>query len=163
MPIRWSRIVETKVGAAPWTDLQVQVHAHSHGHTVTAFEDCVSFHLLSIFSNYAVEQQEYYINHLIKKPCKILIRKFVNCIKKLNNYVPVLPGLINSLQGVNLKRVEAQDEPKLAQLLLQLVPQAHQDQYSLIKGLIPLNVHSLLDTLETINNMDTHVPRKPKI
>ena len=61
-----------------------------------------------------------------------------------------------------MKRVEALDEPKLAQLLLRRVPQAHQDQYSLIKGLIPLNVCSLLDTLETIKNMDIHVPRKSK-
>ena len=87
----------------------------------------------------------------------------MNHIKKLNNYILVLQGLIDSLQGVNLKRVKALDEPELAQLLLQLVPQAHQYQYSLIKGLIPLNVRSLLDTLETIENMDNHVLRTQAI
>ena len=154
--------METQIRAAPWTDLQGQVHAHSHGHAVTAFEDCVCFHLLSIFSNEAAERQKYYISHLIKKPCKVLIKNFANHIEQLNSYIPVPLGLIDSPQGVNLKRVEALDEPKLAQLLLQLVPQAHQDQYSLIKGLIHLNVRSLLDTLETIENMDNHFPRKPE-
>ena len=136
--------MKSQIGEAPWTDLQGQVHATSHEHSVIAFEDCVRFHLLSIFSNNAAEQQTYYINFLIKKPCNNLIKNFVNHIEKLNSSIPVLPGSINSLQSANLKRVKALDEPKLAQLILQLVPQTHHDQYSLIKGLIPMNVRSLL-------------------
>ena len=60
-----------------------------------------------------------------------------------------------------MRRVEALDELKIAQLLLWLVPQAHQDQYNLTKGIIPQNLRSLLKTLETIENMTkVHVPRK---
>ena len=61
-----------------------------------------------------------------------------------------------------MKRVEALDEPKLAQLLLWLVPQAQQDQYQLIKGTIPVNLCATLDTLKTIEKMDVQVPRKPE-
>ena len=62
-----------------------------------------------------------------------------------------------------MRRVEALDEPKITQLLLQLVPQAHQDQYNLTKGIILQNLCSLLETLETIKNMtEVHIPRKPK-
>ena len=53
-------------------------------------------------------------------------------------------------------------EQQAVSLAVPTVPQAHQDQYSLIKGLINLNFRSILETLETIKNMDTHVPRKPK-
>ena len=78
--------MEIQIGAAPWTDLQGHIHVSSREHSVVAFEDCVCFHLLSIFSNDAVEQQKYYINHLNKKPCKVLIKNFANHIEKLNSY-----------------------------------------------------------------------------
>ena len=61
-----------------------------------------------------------------------------------------------------MKRAEALDEPKLAQLLLQLVPQSQQDQYQLIKGMIPVDLRATLETLETIEKMDIQVPMKPK-
>jgi hypothetical protein len=122
----------------------------------------VTFHLLSVFSNNAAEQQKYYISHYIKKPQRIPIRNFADRIKKLNSYIPLLPGLINSPLGTHMKRAVALDEPELAQLLPGLVPQAHQDQYQLIKGTIPQNLHSLLETLKTIENMDVRIPRKPE-
>jgi hypothetical protein len=85
---------------------------------VTAFEDCVHFHLLSIFSNNAAAQQKYYINHQLKNPQKILIRNFADRVEKLNSYIPLLPELIDCPQGANVKRIEALDKPQLAQLLL---------------------------------------------
>ena len=50
----------------------------------------------------------------------------------LNSYIPLLPGLIDSPQGANMKKAEALDEPELTQLLLWLVPQYQQGQYKLI-------------------------------
>ena len=61
-----------------------------------------------------------------------------------------------------MKRVEALNKPKLAQVLLRLVPQAQQDQYQLIKGTIPTNLRATLNTLKTIEKMDIQVPRKAK-
>ena len=90
----------------------------------------------------------------------IPIRNFADRIEKLNSYIPLLPGLINSPQGANMKRAEALKEPKLAQLLLQLVPQAQHDKNSLIKGTIPMNLRETLDTLETIEQKAVQVPRK---
>jgi hypothetical protein len=106
------------------------------------------------FSHDAAEQQKYYISHYIRKPRKIPIRNIAERIEKLNSYIPLLPGLIDSPQGVNMKGAEALDEPELAQLLLRLVPQAQQDQYLLIKGMIPVNLCATLDTLKTIEKMD---------
>ena len=128
-----------------------------------AFGDCVKFHLMLVFSNVTEERQKYYINHQLKKPCKIPIRRnFANHVEQLNSYIVYLPGLINSPQCTDsMKRVEALDEPEIAQLLLQPVPQPHQDQYNLTKEIILHNLHSLLKTLETIKNMTKiHAPRK---
>ena len=128
-----------------------------------AFNDCVTFHLLSVFPNGTAERQKYYINHQLKKPRKIPIRNFANRIEQLNSYIAYLPGLMDSPHRTeNMRRVEALDEPEIAQLLLRLVPQAHQDQYNLTKGIIPQNLRLLLETLETIENMEIHVPRKPE-
>ena len=78
----------------------------------------------------------------------------------LNSYIPYLPGLINSPQSVNMKKATALDEPELAQLLLQLIPQCQQDQYKLIKGTIPISFRLTLNTFEKIEKMDIQVPRK---
>ena len=71
-----------------------------------------------VFSNDAAKRQKYYISHYIKKPWKIPIRNFGDVIEKLNSYIPLLPGLIDSPLGANMKRAVALDEPELAQLLL---------------------------------------------
>ena len=160
---KWKRIVTTQVGIAPWTDLYGTVHVTAREPSKTAFEDCVTFHLLSVFPNDAAERQKYYINHQLKKPRRIPIRNFANRIEQLNSYIAYLPGLIDSPQRTDtMRRVEDLDEPEIAQLLLQLVPQTHQDQYNLTKVVIPQNLRSLLETLETIENMEVHVPRKPE-
>ena len=75
-------------------------------------------------------------------------------IEQLNSYIPYLPGLIDSPQGANMKAT-ALDEPELAQLLLRLAPQFQQDQYKLVKGIIPVSLRLTLDTLVTIEKGHT--------
>ena len=102
------------------------------------------------------------INHYLKKPRKIPLRNFSDRIEMLNSYILYLPGLIDSLQGAYMMRATALDEPELAQLLLRLVPQNQQDQYKLIKGIIPVSLCLTLHTLKTIEKTDIQVPRKAK-
>ena len=142
--------MDTQIGATPWTDLKGNVQNLARENFVESFRVCVKFHLLSVFSYNAPEQQKYYISHNIRKPRKIPIRNFTDRIEKLNSYIPLLPGLIDSPLGANMKRAEALDEPELTQLLLRLVPQAQQGQYLLIKGTIPVNLRATLNKLEMI-------------
>ena len=146
--------MDTQIGASPWTDLQVNVKNNAREHSVQPFKDCVTFHLLLVFLNDAAELQKYYISHYIKKPRKIPIRNFTYRIEKLNSYILLLSGLIDSPLGANMKRTEGLDEPDLAQLLLQPVPLAQKDHYLLIKGMIPVNLRAMLDTLKKIEKMD---------
>ena len=71
--VKWSQIVETQVGATPWTDLKGNVQNLAREHSVESFRDCVKFHLLSFFSHNAAEQQKYYISHNIRKPRRFLL------------------------------------------------------------------------------------------
>jgi len=111
--VKWARIVENQVGVVPWTDLQGNVHDVKRKYSAQSFMDCVKFHLLSVFSYDAAEHQRYYISHYLKKPRKIPLRNFSDRIEMLNSYIPYLPGLIDSPQGANMKRVMALDEPEL--------------------------------------------------
>ncbi len=112
--------------------------------------DCIKFHLLTVLSCNAAEHQKYYISHYLKKSRNIPYRNFCDRIEQLNSYIPYLPGLIDSPQGANMKIATALDEPKLAQLLLRLAPQSQQDQYQLVKWIIPVNLRLTLDTLVTL-------------
>jgi hypothetical protein len=158
--VRWTRIVDSQVDVMPWTDLKGEVHNVARNHSAHSFMDCVKFHLLTVFSKDAAEHQRYYISYYLKKSRKIPYRNFCDRIEQLNSYIPYLPGLIDSPQGANKKRVEALDEPELAQLLLRLAPQSQQDQWELVKGIIPVDLRSTLDTLVTLEKTDIHVPQK---
>ena len=101
--MKWSRIVDSQIEAATWTDLQGNVQNNDRDNSVDSFRECVKFHQLSVFAHNAEEQQKYYISHYIKNPRKIPIRNFTDRNEKLNIYIPLLPGLIDSPQGTNMK------------------------------------------------------------
>ena len=153
--MKWSQIMGAHIGAENWTYLQGNIQEIACKYSVESFRDCVK-----VFAHGAREQQKYYTSHLTGNPRKIPIRSFADQLEKLNSYIPILPGVIDSPQGADKKRAVALDEAELAQFLLRLVPQAQQDQYQLIKGMIPENLRATLDTLETIEKMDIQVPRK---
>ena len=67
---KWSKIVDSQIGANPWTDLKGTVHTVSQSPSVQSFEDCVTFHLLTVFPQDAAEQERYYVNMHLKKTCK---------------------------------------------------------------------------------------------
>ena len=53
---KWHKIVASQTKANPWTNLNGNIHNKSCKKTLAAFEDCVTFHLLTIFPEDAVEQ-----------------------------------------------------------------------------------------------------------
>ena len=53
---KWSKIVSSQNEAAPWTDLNGCTHNTTCKKTMQAFEDCVTFHLLTIFPGDPAEQ-----------------------------------------------------------------------------------------------------------
>ncbi len=49
------------------------------------------FHLLTVFINNAAEQEKYYLSNVLKKPQRVGVRQFVQCVKQLNIYIAQLP------------------------------------------------------------------------
>ena len=53
---KWSTIVANQIRANPWIDLGGMVHTLSQIPSVQSFEDCVTFHFLTVFPQDAAEQ-----------------------------------------------------------------------------------------------------------
>ena len=120
---KWSIFFSSQTKAAPWTNLNSCIHKMACKKTMQAFEDCITFHLLTIFPKDAAEQQWYNINMSLKKPGKVTIQNFETQVEQLNSYPCCLPGIINSPKAIKKsKHIEPFDEPNLAQLILKMCP-----------------------------------------
>ncbi len=53
--IAWERIVEQQIGTTPWTNLKGKKHTKVQLKTKKSFDDCVTHHLLTVFSVDAAE------------------------------------------------------------------------------------------------------------
>jgi hypothetical protein len=118
-----------------------------------SFEDCVMFHLLTVFPNIVAEQERYYITNVLKKPQCVSICQFVQRVEQLNSYVLQLPCWYYS-PSVKVKTVPMNmsfPEADLASHVLRMCPYTWQDQYNLHKKSgAPTAMHSLLQSLEAI-------------
>ncbi len=64
----WNKIVHEQTTSDPYTDLQGSTKKGPSGLSCTLFDNCVMFHLLTIFPNNAAEQERYYITNVLKSP-----------------------------------------------------------------------------------------------
>jgi hypothetical protein len=87
----WNKIVQEQTNADPCTDLQGLTKKGPRGLLRKSFEDCVMFHLLTMFPNSAAEQEGYYITNLLKKPQHLSIHQFVQRVDQLNSCILQLP------------------------------------------------------------------------
>ncbi len=158
---KWTTVVESQVDAATWKDLRGTEHTVARVRSLQSFEDCVKFHLLSVFPPDAAEQERYYINVHLKKPTRVLIRHFVDRLVQINAYLGTLPGVYHSPKAIGkTKKIMPFNEADLAQLILKMCPTKWQNQYSLSQGIISQDMQSLMDTVEIIEKGEND--KKPK-
>jgi hypothetical protein len=75
----------------PYTDLQGISKKGPRGPLHKSFDDCVMFHLLTMFPNNVAEQERYYLTNVLKKPQRISMHQFVQPVEQLNAYIMQLP------------------------------------------------------------------------
>ena len=152
----WNKIVQEQTEADPYQDLQGLTRKGPRGMSRMSFEDCVMFHLLTVFPNNAAEQERYYITNVLKKPQRVSIRQFVQRVEQLNSYIAQLPCWYYS-PSVKVKTVPMNvsfAEADLASHVLRMCPYTWQDQYNLHeKGGAPTDIRSLLQSLEAIERV----------
>jgi hypothetical protein len=132
-----------------------------------SFEDCVTFHLLTMFPNNAAEQERYHITNVLKKPQRVSICQFVQRVEQLNSYVSQLPCWYYS-PSVKTNTIPMNVSFAKADLLshvLRMCPYAWQGQYNLHeKGGTPVDMHLLLLTLVCLSRqLSAYVTRKGPI
>ncbi len=117
------------------------------------------FHLLTVFPSNAVEQKKYYLSNVLKKPQRVGIHQFIQCVEQLNAYVAQLPSWYYSPShnpGMTLTNVLF-SEADLSSHVLRVCPHQWQDQYNLQeKGMTLMDMHSLQASLKTIERLCTH-------
>jgi hypothetical protein len=155
----WNKIVWEQTEADPYKDLQGVSKKGPRGLTREPFNKCVMFHFLNVFSNNAAEQEKKYLSNVLKKPQRVGVRQFVQRIEQLNAYVAQLPcwyyspSYVTGMIPANVSFTEAD----LASHFLQMCLHQWQDQYNLQeKGMTPMDMRTLLASLEAIERICTH-------
>jgi hypothetical protein len=92
----WSKIITEQMQSNPYVDLQGVSQKGPRGASCQSFEDCMLFHLLTMFPIKAAEQEKYYITNVRKKPQRISMHQFVCRVVQLNAYIAQLPCFCNS-------------------------------------------------------------------
>jgi hypothetical protein len=64
----WNKIVQKQMEADPFKDLQGVSRKGPRGLLRESFNNCIVFHLLTVFPNNAAEQEKYYLSNVLKKP-----------------------------------------------------------------------------------------------
>jgi hypothetical protein len=95
----WNKIVQEQTNANPYTDLQGLTKKGPMGTFCKSFEDCVMFHLLTVFPNGTAEQERYFITNMLKKPQHLIIHQFVQRVEQLNSYILQLPCWYYTVQA----------------------------------------------------------------
>jgi hypothetical protein len=75
----------------PYINLQGDSLEGPMGISCELFNNCVMFHLLTVFPINAAEQEKYYISNVLKKPQRINVRQFVQRVEQLNAYIAQMP------------------------------------------------------------------------
>ena len=119
----WSKILVEQIDSSPWKDMRGVVHNSPRSKTWDSFQECVTFHMLTVFCNDATEAQRYYISNCLKKPNWVPIRQFVQRIQQLNDYLELLPCLYQSNRATKItKKVGPNNDADLADHILRMCP-----------------------------------------
>jgi hypothetical protein len=121
-----------------------------------SFNDCIMFHLLTVFLNNAAEQEKCYLSNVLEKPQRVGICQFLQCVEQLNAYVAQLPcwyyspSYVNGMTPANVPFTEAD----MMSHVLQMCPHQWQDQYNLQeKGMTPMDMRSLQASLKAVEHV----------
>jgi hypothetical protein len=99
---------------------------------MSQFEDCVLFHLLTMFPINAAEKEKFYLANMPKKPQCVSVRQFVRCVEQLNTYIMQMPCFYNS-PSANSTMTPANapfTKAELGSHVLPMCPLQWQDQYN---------------------------------
>ncbi len=154
----WNKIVHKQTASDPYRALQGCSKKGPRVLLCKSFNDCVMFHLLTMFSNNTAEQEQYYIMNMLKNPQRVSICQFVQHVVQLNSYTAQLPHWYYSL-STKPSTIPMNVPFAMADLvghILWMCSHTWLDQFNLHgKGMTPVGMHLLLLPLEAIEHVCT--------
>jgi hypothetical protein len=155
----WNKIVGKQTESDPYINLQCDSLEGPRGMSCKSFNDCIMFHLLTVFPINTAEQEKYYISNILNKPQRINVRQFVRRVEQLNLYITQMPCSYyspNPNASTKPKNVPF-TEAELGAHVLCMCPIQWQDQYNKNeKGMRLMDMHLLLTLLEAIKCICTY-------
>jgi hypothetical protein len=146
----WNKIVVKQTESNPYVNLQGVSQEGPRGMSRELFDNCVVFHLLTVFPINAAEQEKYYIMNVLKKPQRVKVRQFVYQVEQLNVFIAQMlcfyysPNTNASTKLENIPFTEAE----LGSHVLRVCPIQWQHQYNMNKkGMTPMDMCLLLTSL----------------
>ncbi len=155
----WNKIVSEQTESNPFVNLQGVSLEGPRGMSRKSVNDCIMFHLLTPFPINAAEQEKYYVTNVLKKPQRLKVRQFVRHVEQLNAYIAQMPCFYYSPHANASTKPENVPftEAELGAHVLRMCPLQWQDQYNMKeKGMMPMDMHLLLTSLEAIESICTY-------
>jgi hypothetical protein len=155
----WNKIISKQTESDPYVNLQGDSLEGPREMSCKSFNDCIMFHLLTVFPINAAEKEKYYISNVLKKPQRINVRQFVRRVEQLNAYIAQMPCFYYSPNANASTKPENVPftEAELGANVLCMCPLQWQDQYNMNeKGMMPMDMCSLLTSLEAIKCVCTY-------
>jgi hypothetical protein len=87
----WNKIVNEQTESDLFVNLQGVSMEDPRGMLHDLFNNCVMFHLLTVFPVNSAEQEKYYNSNVLKKPQRVKVRQFVRRVEQLNVYISQMP------------------------------------------------------------------------
>ncbi len=159
----WNKIVGKQMEGNPYVNLQGVSLDSPRGMLRELFNDCVMFHLLTVFPINAAEQEKYYISNVLKKPQHINVRQFKRQVEQLNAYIAQMPWFYHSPNANASTKPEniPFTEAELGAHVLRMCPIQWQDQYNMNKkGMTLMDMRLLNISLEAIERVCTYKKSK---
>jgi hypothetical protein len=152
---QWDRACHKMHKCDLWAAVNGQVTKGRHPRTWMSFLDCLKLHKLTVFSAYAAEKQQFYIQQPVRKPQRATVRQHISQMGVLNDYVRHLPTLKDSFKAVPMTKKGNIPFGKadLAAIVLLSVPMMWQNQYNLNHSTILKSTCTLLPDLEAIKQV----------
>jgi hypothetical protein len=159
----WNKIVVEQTESDPFVNLQGVSLEGPRGMSCKLFNNCMMFHLLTVFPINAAEQEKYYITNLLRKTQRINVHQFVHQVEQLNTYIAQMPCFYyspNANSSTKPKNAPFR-EAELGSHVLCMCPIQWQDQYNMNKkGMPPMDMRLLLTSLEAIECVCTQEKAK---
>jgi hypothetical protein len=152
----WNKIVVEQTEGDLYVNLQGVSLEGPRGTSCESFNNCIMFHLLTVFPINAAEQEKYYILNVLKKPQHVSVLTLCRAAQCLHPPDAVLL-LQPQCECQHQAREGSVTEAELGSHVLHMCPLQWQAQYNMNKkGMMPMDMRLLLTSLGAIKRVCTY-------